>query len=59
MMRFLELLLGAGMKGAEIGMVSLTEHAATATVSEGELTGVRFGGVFGFHRSSGFGEAKK
>jgi len=48
---FQELLLFAGVKEAEGGVIFVTEHAALASVGEGELTGIKSDGfgAFGFH----------
>jgi hypothetical protein len=54
-MRFQELLLVAGVEGAEGGVVFVAEHAAVTPVGEGELAGVGVSGfwAFGFHGTSG------
>ena len=51
-MRFQELLLVAGVKGTEGGVVFVAEHAAVATVGEGKLA---FIGVTGFGAFRGHG----
>ena len=43
LMRFTELMVGAGVEGAEIGVIVAAKHAAAPAVGEGELAERRFG----------------